>query len=108
MTNVKDEIFFGAQNDPVIGNLLFNVQRTRMGDVCELEVGKGIKSESVMDRHPDSPLNVRLMLCVDTDSDIIHVNALGTSMIVLNSYASYHLLDQRSNTYSESVLSYQV
>ena len=43
--------------------------------------------------------SVYLMLCLD--SDIIHVNALGTSMIILNSYkVATDLLDQRSSTYS--------
>ena len=50
-----------------------------------------------MDRDSGPPLH--LMLCVD--SDIIHVNALGTSMIILNSYkVATDLLDQRSVTYS--------
>ena len=66
-----------------------------MGDVCE--VGKRI--QSVMDRDSDSPLRIHLLLCAD--SDIIHVNALGTSMIILNSYeVATDLLDQRSSTYS--------
>ena len=39
------------------------------------------------------------MIC--EDSDIIHVNALGTSMVILNSYkVATDLLDQRSSTYS--------
>ena len=66
-----------------------------MGDVCE--VGKRI--QSVMDRDSDSLLRIHLLLCAD--SDIIHVNALGTSMIILNSYeVATDLLDQRSSTYS--------
>ena len=36
-----------------------------------------------------------------TDSDIIHVDALGTSMIILNSYeVATELLDKRSSIYS--------
>jgi hypothetical protein len=66
-----------------------------MEDVCE--VGKRI--QFVMDRESDSPLSTHLMLCAD--SDIIHVNALGTSMIILNSYeVATDLLDLRSSTYS--------
>ena len=69
-----------------------------MGDVCEV----GTRIQSVMDRDSDPPLSVHLnylMLCAD--SDIIHVNALGTSMIILNSYkVATDLLDQRSSTYS--------
>ena len=66
-----------------------------MGDVCEV----GTRIQSVMDRDSHSPLSIHLM--IDVDSDIIHVNALGTSIIVLNSYkVASDLLDQRSSTYS--------
>ena len=64
-----------------------------MGDVCEV----GTKIQSVMDRHFD-PL---LHLILRADSDIIHVNALGTSMVILNSYkVATELLGQRSSNYS--------
>ena len=64
-----------------------------MGDVCEM----GTRIQSVMDRDSDPPFH--LMLCAD--SDIIHVNALGKSMIILNSYkVATDLLDQRSRIYS--------
>ena len=66
-----------------------------MGDVCEV----GTRVQSVMDRDSDPPLSIHLMVCAD--SDIIHVNALGTSMIILNSYkVATDLLDQKSSTYS--------
>jgi hypothetical protein len=66
-----------------------------MGDLCEV----GTRIQSVMDRGSDPPLSIHLMVCAD--SDIIHVNALGTSMIVLNSYeVATDFLDQRSSTYS--------
>ena len=66
-----------------------------MGDICEV----GTRIQSVIDRDSDPPLIIHLMLCAD--SDIIHVNALGTSIIILNSYkAATDLLDQRSTTYS--------
>ena len=66
-----------------------------MGDVCEV----GTRIQSVMDRDFNPPLSIRLILCAD--SDIIHVNALGTSIIILNSYKlATDLLDQRSSTYS--------
>ena len=66
-----------------------------MGDICE--VGKRI--QSVIDRDSNPLLCIHLMLCAD--SDIIHVNALGTSMVILNSYkVATDLLDQRSSTYS--------
>jgi hypothetical protein len=65
-----------------------------MGDVCE--VGKRIQS---VDQDSDPPLSIHLML--GADSDIIHVNALGTSIIILNSYkVATDLLDQRSGIYS--------
>ena len=63
-----------------------------MGDVCKV----GTRIQSVMDLDSDPPL-----LTFYADSDIIHVNALGTSMIILNSYkVATDLLDQRSSTYS--------
>ena len=66
-----------------------------MGDVCEVET----TIQSVMGRDSDPLLSIHLMLC--TDSDIIHVNVLGTSMIILNSYkVATDLLDKRSSTYS--------
>ena len=66
-----------------------------MGDVCKV----GTKIQSVMDRNYDLLLTIDLMTCAD--SDIIHVNALGTSMVILNSYeVATDLLDKRSSTYS--------
>ena len=68
-----------------------------MGDVCE--VGKRIQSVMPVDRDSDPPLIIYLMLCAD--SDIIHVNALGTSIIILNSHkVATDLLDRRSSIYS--------
>ena len=68
---------------------------TRMGDVCEV----GSRIQSVMDRDSNPPLSIHLILCAD--SNVIHVNALGTSMIIFNSYeVTTDLLDQRSSTYS--------
>ena len=47
----------------------------------------------------DPSYSIYLMSCVD--SDIIHVNGLGTSIVILNSYkAATDLLERRSNTYS--------
>ena len=47
----------------------------------------------------ESMLSTHLMLCAD--SDVIHVDALGTSMIILNSYkVATDFLDQRSSIYS--------
>ena len=66
-----------------------------MGDVCEM----GTRIQSMMDRDSDLPLSIYLMLC--SDSDIIHVNALGMSIVILNSYkVATDLLDRRSSTYS--------
>ena len=66
-----------------------------MGDICEV----GTNIQSVMNRDSDPPLSTHLVFC--KDSDIIHVNALGTSIIIMNSYkVATDLLDQRSSTYS--------
>ena len=66
-----------------------------MGDVCEV----GTRIQFVMDQNSDRPLSIHLMLCAD--SDILHVNAFGTSMVILNTYeVATELLDQRSHTYS--------
>ena len=66
-----------------------------MGDICEV----GTNIQSVMNRDSDPPLSTHLVFC--KDSDIIHVNALGTSMVILNSYeVATYFLDQRSGTYS--------
>ena len=66
-----------------------------MGDVCEV----GTRIQCMMDRDSNPPLSIHLILCADFD--IIHVNALGTSMIILNSYkVATDLLDQRSSIYS--------
>jgi len=63
-----------------------------VGDVCEV----GDRIQSVF----DTLHNIHLMPC--TDSDIIHVNALGTSIIILNSYeVAADLLDKRSGIYSD-------
>ena len=68
-----------------------------MGDFCEV----GSRIRSVMDRVSDSPLSIHLMRMLCADSDIIHVNALGRSMVILNSYkVATDLLDQRSISYS--------
>ena len=62
-----------------------------MGDVCEV----GTRTQSVI----DFPQSTHLMPCID--SDIIHVNVLGTSMIILNSYkVANDLLIERSSIYS--------
>ena len=68
-----------------------------MGDVWE--VGKRIQSVMPVDRDHDPTLIIHLTPCAD--SDIMHVNALGTSIIILNSYkAANDLLEQRSSAYS--------
>ena len=64
-----------------------------MGNAYEV----GTRIQSVMLGDSDSPHSI--MFCAD--SDIIHVDALGTSMIILNSYkVATDLLDQRSSNYS--------
>jgi len=48
----------------------------------------------------DTPDN-HIHLMPSTDSDIIHVNALGTSIVILNSYeVAVNLLDKKSSIYS--------
>ena len=68
-----------------------------MGDICEV----GTRIQSVIDRDSDPPLSFHPSLMLCADSDIIHVNALGRSMVILNSYkVANDLLDQRSVSYS--------
>jgi len=69
----------------------FDAHQSRVGDAYE--VVKRI--QSVLDTQD----NVHLMPC--TDNDIIHVDALGTSIVILNSYeVAVNLLDKRSGIYS--------
>ena len=68
----------GSQKVPFDWKPSFNARNTRMGDVCEV----GTRIQSVMDQDFDPPLSIHLTLCAD--SDIIHVNTLGTSMIILS------------------------
>ena len=96
MANVKDKIFLRGPKSTLWLETFFQCQahsngrRSRSGD--ENTVRNGSKS--------DPPLHL-IILMLRTDSDIIHVNALGTSMIILNSYkVATDLLDQRSSTYS--------
>ena len=66
-----------------------------MGGVCEV----GTRIQSVMVRDSGPPLSIHLM--PRADSDIIRVNALKTSMVILSSYkVASDLIDQRSSTYS--------
>lgn len=81
----------GAQKTPFYWEPSLNAQYTRLGDVCE--VGK--RTQSVI-----SP-SYNIQLIPYADSDIIHVNALGTSMVILNSYkVATDLLEERSINYS--------
>jgi hypothetical protein len=69
----------------------FNAHQSRVGDLCEV----GERIQSVF----DTPHSIHLM--PSTDSDIVHVNALGTSMIILNSHeVAVNLLHKRSSIYS--------
>ena len=70
----------GPKKYPFIGNLL-SMPTTRMEDVCEV----GTRIQSVIDQDSNPPLSIHLMLC--TDSDIIHVNTLGTLIIILLLFA---------------------
>ena len=65
-----------------------------MGDVCEVETRIQSAIETLIPHYSSNIMHY-------ADSDIIHVSALGTSIIILNSYeAATDLLDQRSSTYS--------
>ena len=80
-----------TQKTPLYWKSSFNAQNTRMGDVYK--VGKRIQSVI------NSPHSIYLMPYAD--SDIIYVNALGTSVVVLNSYkVATDLLDEKSGIYS--------
>ena len=82
----------GAQEVPFDWKSSFNPQNTRMG-----RLRSGDKN-TVRDRDFDPSFSLRRMFCAD--SDIILVNVLGTSMIILNSYdIATDLLYQRSSTY---------
>jgi hypothetical protein len=62
-----------------------------MGDICEV----GTTTQSVIYSL------IVLILMFGSDSDIIHVDVVGTSMIILNSYkAATELLEERSSNYS--------
>ena len=80
-----------AKEVPFYRKPFFNAHQSRVGDAYE--VGRRIRSVL------DTQHNIHLMPC--TDSDIIHVDALGTSIIILNSYeVAVNLLDKRSSIYS--------
>jgi len=80
-----------AKEAPFYRKSSFNAHQSRGGDVCEV----GEKIQSVF----DTQHSIHLMPC--TDSDIIHVNALGRSIVILNSYeVAVNLLDKRSSIYS--------
>ena len=69
----------------------FNAPQKRARGVCKV----GERIQLVF----DTPHNIHLMPW--TDSDIIHVDVLGTSIIILNSYeVAVNLLDKRSSIYS--------
>ena len=62
-----------------------NAQQSQVGDIYEM----GTRIQSVF----DTPHNIYLMPC--TDSDIIHINTLGTSIVILNLYkVATNLLDK--------------
>ena len=94
MANGKDEIFLRGPKSTLWLEIFFqcpansNGRRLRSGD-----------KNTVRDRDSDPSLSIHLKFCAD--SDIIHVNVLGTSMIILNSYeVATELLDKRSSIYS--------
>ena len=83
----------GPKKLPLIGNLLSIPTRVEWETFAKW--GRECSLCSVY----DALHNIHLM--PPTDSDIIHVNALGTSMIILNSYeVAVNLLDKKSSIYS--------
>jgi hypothetical protein len=85
----------GPRKYPLIGSLL------SMPSTLEWETFAkwGQEYSPLIDRNSDHPLCIHLKLCAD--SDIIHVNVLGTSMIILNSYkVATDLFDRKSSIYS--------
>ena len=81
----------GPKKLPFIGNLLSMPTRAEWETFAKW----GKEYSSVF----DTQRNIHLMPC--TDSNIIHVGALGKSIIILNSYeVAVNLLDKRSGIYS--------
>ena len=80
-----------TQKAPVYREPSFNAHHTRMGNIWEM----GTRTQSVIDLpHSIHPIT-------RIDSDIMHANALGTSIIILNSYqVANDLLVKRSSIYS--------
>ena len=69
----------------------FNAHQSQRGDICKM----GKRIQSVL----DTQHNIHLMPCIS--SEIIHVNTLGTSIVILNLYeVTVDLLDKRSSIYS--------
>ena len=92
VANVKNEIFLRGPKSTLWLETFFQCpprsdgRRLRNGDKNTVRV-------------VSRPLTIDLMPYAD--SDIIHVNGLGTSIIILNSYkVATDLLDKRSSTYS--------
>ena len=94
MAKVEHEIFLRGPKSTLWLEAFFQYPAHSKGR----RMGSGEK-HTVRDRDHDPTLIIHLTPCVD--SDIIHVNALGTSIIILNSYkAANDLLEQRSSAYS--------
>ena len=84
----------GPKKYPLIGNL-FSMPTT-LGWKTFTKWGQ---EYSLYWIHSDFSLSIDLIPC--TDSDIIHVSGLGTSIVILNSYkVATDLLDKRSSIYS--------
>ena len=84
----------GPKKLPFIGSVLSMPSRAEWGTFAKW--GK----EYSLCFIPAQYYYIHLMPC--TDSGIIHVNALGTSIIILNSYeVASDLLDKRSGIYSD-------
>ena len=100
MADVNDKIFLQGPKSTLWLEAFFqcpahsNGRRLQSGDKNTVRASK-------------EPL-ILLFLIVYSDSDIIHVNALGRSMVILNSYkVASDLLDQRSISYSSRWVGYR-
>ena len=78
MASVEDEIFLrGPKKYPLIGNLL-SMPST-------LEWGRLRNGDKNTVRNESRLISTQIHLIACTDSDIIHVSAFGTSMIIVRS-----------------------
>ena len=92
MAEVDDEIFLQGPKGTLWLEAFFQCQAHSNGRRLQSGDKNTVRDETLI---------LRFRLIVYADSDIIHVNPLGRSMIILNSYkVANDLLDQRSISFS--------